>query len=73
MAMVDLHEITIEWQKKEWLGEGLLHELHCHVGAIQRIFDMAILRLHPHPHQTQQRRRRAILSFKVHQWRDQTD
>jgi hypothetical protein len=41
-AMLDLHEITIEWQKKEWLGERLLHELHCHIGAIQRIFDMAI-------------------------------
>jgi hypothetical protein len=41
-AMLDLHEITIEWQKKEWLGEALLHELHCHIGAIQRIFDLAI-------------------------------
>lgn len=41
-AMLDLHEITIEWQKKEWLGERLLHELHCHIGALQRIFDMAI-------------------------------
>jgi hypothetical protein len=41
-AMLDLHEITIEWQKKEWLGERVLHELHCHIGAIQRIFDMAI-------------------------------
>jgi hypothetical protein len=41
-AMLDLHEITIEWQKKECLGERLLHELHCHIGAIQRIFDRAI-------------------------------
>ena len=41
-AMLDLHEITIEWQKKEWLGERLLHELHCHIGALQRIFDIAI-------------------------------